>query len=236
MDNVKQVEIDQIKNRLVELLKHDDCPLLWMQGDVNNLASYLLANGVRLENMQATSDKTSDESKRIVELETALVEREKVVIQLRKQWQDAEMHICTMCGHFAHKRDGGIVYGNRNCDEIAGYPYCAEKFTPWIPVAVRLPDTVPCDAGTAYSEAVNVLTSGRKVLTAIWDGTDFIADAEFWEAENEEITHWTPVPLPLPAMREKCDGCNERSPATGWCEEKGMYTEPGGTCPSGGVG
>lgn len=69
----------------------------------------------------------------------------------------------------------------------------------WIPVTERLPDLIPCDAGTAYSEAVNVLTSGRKVLTAIWDGSDFIADAEFWEAEGEAITHWTPVLLPLPA-------------------------------------
>lgn len=68
----------------------------------------------------------------------------------------------------------------------------------WIPVTERLPDTVPCGAGTAYSEAVNVLTSGRKVITAIWDGTEFIADAEFWEAEGEGITHWTPVLLPLP--------------------------------------
>lgn len=68
----------------------------------------------------------------------------------------------------------------------------------WIPVTERLPKLIPCRAGTAYSEAVNVLTSGRKVLTAIWDGTDFIADADFWDAEGEEITHWTPVLLPLP--------------------------------------
>ena len=67
----------------------------------------------------------------------------------------------------------------------------------WIPVTERLPKTIPCGAGTEYSEAVNVLTTGRKVLTAIWDGTDFIADADFWDAENEEITHWTPVLLPL---------------------------------------
>ena len=71
-------------------------------------------------------------------------------------------------------------------------------FQQWIPVSERLPNTIPCGAGTEYSEAVNVLTSGRKVLTAIFDGTDFIADAEFWEAENEIITHWTPVLLPLP--------------------------------------
>ena len=75
----------------------------------------------------------------------------------------------------------------------------------WIPVSERLPDLIPCNAGTAYSEAVNVLTSGRKVLTAIWDGTDFIADAEFWEAEGEEITHWTPVLLPLPEPTRECE-------------------------------
>lgn len=34
----------------------------------------------------------------------------------------------------------------------------------------------------------------------------------------------------------KCDGCGERSPATGWCKEKGIYTEPGGTCQNGGAG
>lgn len=68
----------------------------------------------------------------------------------------------------------------------------------WIPVAERLPKLIPSCAGTAYSEAVNVLTTGRKVLTAIYDGNDFIADAEFWDAEGEEITHWTSVLLPLP--------------------------------------
>ena len=72
------------------------------------------------------------------------------------------------------------------------------RVSEWISVDERLPDLIPCNAGTAYSEAVNVLTSGRKVLTAIWDGTDFIADANFWDAEGEEITHWTPVLLPLP--------------------------------------
>lgn len=70
----------------------------------------------------------------------------------------------------------------------------------WIPVAEKLPDLIPCRAGTAYSEAVNILTSGRKVLTAIWNGEDFIADAAFWDAEGEEITHWSPVHLPLPAL------------------------------------
>lgn len=75
----------------------------------------------------------------------------------------------------------------------------------WIPVSERLPDLIPCSAGTAYSEAVNVLTSGRKVLTAIWDGFDWTAEFEFWEAEGEEVTHWTPVPLPLPEPPKECE-------------------------------
>lgn len=68
----------------------------------------------------------------------------------------------------------------------------------WIPLTERLPDLIPCSAGTAYSEAVNVLTNGRKVLTAIWNGHTFLCDADYWEAWGERITHWTPVLLPLP--------------------------------------
>lgn len=68
----------------------------------------------------------------------------------------------------------------------------------WIPVEEELPETIPCTVGTAYSNAVNALTSGRKVITAIWDGEDFIGDAAFWDAEDEVITHWAPVLLPLP--------------------------------------
>ena len=68
----------------------------------------------------------------------------------------------------------------------------------WIPVTERLPKLIPCRAGTAYSEAVNVLTSDRKVITAIWDGTGWIGPFRFWDADGEEITHWTPVLLPLP--------------------------------------
>ena len=96
------------------------------------------------------------------------------------------------------------------CGEVANLSYCVIQNTAnhliangvtvqeWISVEDKLPDLIPCNAGTAYSEAVNVLTTGRKVLTAIFDGDDFICDAEFWEAEGEEITHWTPVLLPLP--------------------------------------
>ena len=66
-------------------------------------------------------------------------ESEKAVVQLRKKWQAAEMFICTMCGHFDYSIDGNIVYGNKNCGEIVGYP-CCKKFTPWIPCSERLPE------------------------------------------------------------------------------------------------
>ena len=68
----------------------------------------------------------------------------------------------------------------------------------WISVKDRLPELIPCNAGTAYSEAVNVCTDGRKVMVAVWDGIDWLCDMDYWEAWGETITHWTPVLLPLP--------------------------------------
>lgn len=143
--------------------------------------------------MKCTDNLLLETAETLEALQAELAEREKAVIQLRKQWTDAEMHICTMCGHFNHKTDGNIVYGNMNCGEIVGYPYCAGKFTPWIPVKDRLPETIPSGAGTAYSEAVVVWTSGRKAMTAVWNGERFLCDADYWEAWGEKITHWMPL-------------------------------------------
>ena len=66
----------------------------------------------------------------------------------------------------------------------------------WISVKDRLPDLIPCNAGTAYSEAVIAWTSGRKAMIAVWDGIDWIAPFDYWEAWGEEITHWMPLPEP----------------------------------------
>lgn len=66
----------------------------------------------------------------------------------------------------------------------------------WIHVSERLPDLIPCSAGTAYSEAVIVWTSGKKAMIAVWDGIDFLCAADYWEAWGENITHWMPLPTP----------------------------------------
>ena len=66
----------------------------------------------------------------------------------------------------------------------------------WISVDERLPDLIPCNAGTAYSEAVIAWTSGRKAMIAVWDGIDWIAPFDYWEAWGEEITHWMLLPQP----------------------------------------
>lgn len=67
---------------------------------------------------------------------------------------------------------------------------------PWISVKDRLPDLIPCNAGTAYSEAVIVWTSGRKAMIAVYDGIDFMCAADYWEAWGETITHWMTLPKP----------------------------------------
>ena len=81
--------------------------------------------------------------------------------------------------------DAANLQQNDNCAAIAQQ---------WTSVTEELPKLIPCSAGTEYSEAVNVLTSGRKVITAIWDGTYWIGPFEYWEAWGDEITHWMPLP------------------------------------------
>lgn len=72
----------------------------------------------------------------------------------------------------------------------------ADASQEWISVKDRLPELIPCNAGTAYSEAVIVWTDNRKTMIAVWDGIDFLCAADYWEAWGEEITHWTPLPQP----------------------------------------
>lgn len=74
-------------------------------------------------------------------------------------------------------------------------------FLRWIPVEERMPDLITI-RNLVLGEAVTVLTSGQKVITALWDGSKWIGDFKFWKAEDEEVTHWTPILLPLPEPPE----------------------------------
>lgn len=63
------------KEKLAKLL--EKCPYLDVLGGLSywdEAAEYLLANGVRLEENQATSDKTSDENKRWISVSERLPE------------------------------------------------------------------------------------------------------------------------------------------------------------------
>lgn len=140
-------------------------------------------------------------------------EREKAVVQLRKKWQDAGMFICTMCGHFDHSIDGNIVYGNKECGEIVGYP-CCKKFTPWIPASVRLPKelepvNVVCvnhNPEPYYQEIKDVPQKATAVYyREKWYWWSCVCEdllAEYGTNETDkvdddiEITHWMPLPEP----------------------------------------
>ena len=151
-------------------------------------------------------------------------EREKAVVQLRKKWQDAEMFICTMCGHFDHNIVGNIVYGNRECGEIVGYP-CCKKFTPWIPASVRLPKELePVNVVWVnhrpepyYQEMKDVPQKATAVYyREKWYWWSCVCEdllAEYGTNETDqvddaiEITHWQPLPeLPKEENDETIDG------------------------------
>lgn len=46
-----------LRGKLVEILTDDYCPLLWMQGEVTNLANYLIAHGVTVQEWISVKDR-----------------------------------------------------------------------------------------------------------------------------------------------------------------------------------
>lgn len=66
----------------------------------------------------------------------------------------------------------------------------------WISCSERMPDLIPCKAGTAYSEKVIVWTAGRKAMVCVWDGKDWFVPYGFWEVWGKDVTHWMPLPEP----------------------------------------
>lgn len=166
-----------------------------------------------MEALERTRLIPASEQNKIGDLKYDAQEREKVVVQLRKKWQDAEMFICTMCGHFDYNIVGNIVYGTRECCEIVGYP-CCKKFTPWIPCSKRLPEELePVNvvwvnhSPEQYHQEIKDVP--QKATAVYYRGKWYwwSCVCEDWLAEygrNEpdlvdsdiEITHWMPLPEP----------------------------------------
>ena len=109
--------------------------------------------------------------------------------------------LCGECGHYDWKKHKCKLGANDESDPRAPfYGDCplpdVAHVSEWISVEEMLPKTTPCNAGTAYSEAVIVWTDGGKAMVAVWDGIDFLCAADYWEAWGERITHWMPLPKP----------------------------------------
>lgn len=66
----------------------------------------------------------------------------------------------------------------------------------WISVKDRLPELIPCNAGTSYSEAVIIITKNKIAMEAILtDSNEWICDKDFWECDEDDYaTHWMPLP------------------------------------------
>ena len=121
--------------------------------------------------------------------------REKLIELIQDGTHQCSKILCKECEHFAklEKCKANIIADYLIAN---GVTVSDTNVVKWIPVSERLPDLIPCNAGTAYSEAVIVWTDNRKAMIAVWDGTDFWCAAEYWEAEGENITHWMPLPQP----------------------------------------
>lgn len=121
-DKVKGVEIDLVKKRMVELLTHEDCPLFMVFGqNVDGLADYLIAHGVRLEEKQATSD----ESKRWIPVTERLPEY-------------ADGHVLVTDGNQAKISCRNALYKTAN-----GEVRCAQGYGSGMPVTHWMPMPEP---------------------------------------------------------------------------------------------
>lgn len=95
--------------------------------------------------------------------------------------------------------------GMSNCAEDMADYFMSHGVTvqEWISVTADLPKLIPCGADTAYSEAVNVLTSGRKVLTAIWDGLIGFVMLNFGMLRTKKSRIGLPYFCPCPNRRKE---------------------------------
>lgn len=128
----------------------------------------------------------------------------------RKFRPEEVVEILRHCASPALQCDGCQAISDKGCCAAPNFNGLADiieellEQVRWIPVGERLPELIPCNAGPGhgYSEAVQICTDGKKVLTAVYSHEGWIFDEGFWEAWDESVTHWRPVVGNLPWARE----------------------------------
>ena len=65
------------------------------------------------------------------------------------------------------------------------------KVPRWIPVTERLPEV---HQKTRKSDAMLVYTRRKLFMVAVWNGIDWLAPMDFWDAWGDEIVYWMPLP------------------------------------------
>jgi hypothetical protein len=162
------------REKLIDLL--DDFPVQMEWHDNADLANYLLSNGVRLETKQATSDKTSEENKRLIECLRFCADDVSDCKDCPR-WE----HNCgsTKCVNDLLLSAANELDKQRVTDNNAG---CK-----WIPVTERLPEPEKCVL--IYSKHGRV-AEGKRNRFGIW--TQF----RWSVTELRGVTHWMPLPEP----------------------------------------
>lgn len=67
------------------------------------------------------------------------------------------------------------------------------KVPSWIPVTERLPEV---HQNSRKSDAMLVYTRRKLFMVAVWNGIDWLAPMDFWDAWGDEIVCWMPLPEP----------------------------------------
>lgn len=178
MDNHKVVEIDHVREKLTELLQHDNCPVFMVYSEIWALVDHLLAAGVTVL--------TADEQQNIYTVQ----EIEALQDEAYDLGADSVLH-----NHFGLSWDDAA--GLRK--EVARL----QAATKWIPVTERLPEI-----GGNYFVVVKHKYDFEKEYSYDTDFAEFTFSDGYidncWNTYNDwnegqhylHVTHWMPLPEP----------------------------------------
>lgn len=114
--------------------------------------------------------------------------------QLVKSLRACGRHCCDDCVCFKEK----ILCKVKNLEaadlieqQEAKIAELEAKAPRWIPVEERLPEV---HQNTRKSDAMLVYTRRKLFMVAVWNGIDWLAPMDFWDAWGDEIVYWMPLP------------------------------------------